>query len=115
MAGPGVVGALDPPGPRAWRVYLVECADGTLYCGVTNDLPRRLAQHDAGRGARYTRGRGPVRLAWSEAAASKGAALRREAQVKRLPRGAKLALAGQPGRVTRSGKAASTVTSASRA
>lgn len=78
----------------SWRVYLLECADGTLYCGVTNDLARRLAMHDAGRGARYTRGRGPVRLAWSEEAASKGDALRRERAIKRIPRSAKLRLAG---------------------
>ena len=76
----------------SWCVYLLECGDGTLYCGVTNRLDERLAAHAAGRGARYTRGRGPVRLVWREAAESKGAALRREAAVKRLSRARKLAL-----------------------
>lgn len=83
-----------PLDERPWHVYLVACADGTLYCGVTNDLARRVAAHDAGTGARYTRGRGPVRLVWSEAAGTKGAALRRERAVKRLPRTRKLRLAG---------------------
>lgn len=77
---------------HAWRVYLVECADGSLYCGVTNDLARRLAMHNAGKGARYTRGRAPTRLVWSEACATRGDALRREIAVKRLPRAAKLRL-----------------------
>jgi putative endonuclease len=77
---------------RAWSVYLVECADGTLYCGVSNDVDARLAAHNAGRGARYTRGRAPVRLVWREACGARGDALRRERQVKALPRAAKLAL-----------------------
>lgn len=76
----------------AWCVYLVECSDGTLYCGVTNDLARRLVAHDAGRGARYTRGRGPVRLVWNEACPARGAALRREAAIKQLSRARKLEL-----------------------
>ncbi|HEX2022088.1 MAG TPA: GIY-YIG nuclease family protein [Candidatus Thermoplasmatota archaeon] len=76
-----------------WHVYVVACADGTLYCGATNDLARRIAAHNAGRGARYTRGRRPVRLLWSEAHEGRSAALRREAAVKRLPRAGKLALA----------------------
>jgi putative endonuclease len=74
-----------------WLVYLVRCADGTLYCGCTNDLPRRLAAHGRGR-VKYTRGRRPVALAWSEAAAGRSAALKREAAVKRLTRAEKLAL-----------------------
>lgn len=77
-----------------WSVYLVECADGTLYCGATNDLARRLAAHSAGKGARYTRGRAPVRLAWSEACSTRGEALRRELAVKGLSRAQKLRLAG---------------------
>jgi putative endonuclease len=76
----------------AWHVYLLECADGTLYCGVTNDLARRVAAHNAGTGARYTSGRRPVRLLWSEACATRGEAQRREHAWKRLPRRAKLAL-----------------------
>lgn len=89
---------MEAPPPRhdaekAWTVYLLACADGTLYCGITNDIAKRLAAHNAGKGARYTSGRLPVRVVWSEPAADKGAALRRERAVKRLPRAAKLALA----------------------
>ena len=75
-----------------WMVYMLRCRDGSLYTGITNDLPRRLAAHHAGRGARYTRSRLPVRLVYREARANRSAALRREAAIKRLPRAAKLAL-----------------------
>lgn len=77
---------------RAWYAYLLRCADGTLYAGATNDLKRRLAAHDAGKGAKYTRGRGPVRLAWKRRVKDRGAALKLEAALKRLPRSGKLAL-----------------------
>jgi putative endonuclease len=80
----------------AW-VYVARCGDDTLYTGVTTDLARRLAQHATGRGARYTRGRGGVRLLHCEAAATWGQALRREAAIKRLPRARKLLLADPPG------------------
>lgn len=73
-------------------VYLLRCADGTLYCGATTDLARRLEAHNAGTGAKYTRGRRPLTLVWSEEATDRGAALRREHQVKRLSRRQKLAL-----------------------
>src|SRR5690348_6991203 len=69
-----------------WTVYVVRCADGTLYTGVATDLPRRVAQHNAGRGARYTRTRGPVTVVHQEPAQDRSAALRREAAIKRLPR-----------------------------
>lgn len=71
-----------------WHVYLLECADHTLYCGVTTDLARRLAQHngEAPGGARYTVGRRPVRLAASAPCRDRSAAQRLEALVKRLPR-----------------------------
>ena len=72
--------------------YILECADGTLYTGWTNDLEKRLAAHNAGQGAKYTRGRGPVRLRYYEVFADKEAALRREASLKRLSRIEKLAL-----------------------
>jgi putative endonuclease len=75
-----------------WRVYLLRCGDGTLYTGATNDLARRLERHRAGTGARYTRSRLPVRLVHDEPAGDRGAALRREAAVKRLSRAEKLAL-----------------------
>ena len=67
-----------------WQVYIVECADRTLYTGVARDLKERLASHNAGRGARYTRGRGPVRLVYSEPAPDRSAAQRREHAIKRL-------------------------------
>ncbi|TMA18109.1 MAG: GIY-YIG nuclease family protein [Deltaproteobacteria bacterium] len=76
----------------AWHVYLVRCADGTLYAGATTDLVRRFAAHSDGKGARYTRGRGPLVLAWSEEVADRSAALRRERQIKRLSRAEKLRL-----------------------
>ena len=73
-------------------VYMVECADGSLYTGWTNRLPQRIAAHNRGRGAKYTRSRLPVRLVWAEAQPDSSAALRREAALKRLPRREKLAL-----------------------
>ncbi len=77
-------------------VYILACRDGTLYTGWTSDLPARLAEHEKGRGARYTRGRGPLRLAYCEELPSAGDARRRELAIKRLPRRKKLALiAGQ--------------------
>jgi predicted GIY-YIG superfamily endonuclease len=75
-------------------VYVLRCADGTLYTGVTTDLVRRVRMHERGRGARYTRGRGPFEVLYTEANLSRGAALRREAALRRLPRRDKLALAG---------------------
>jgi putative endonuclease len=77
-----------------WVCYLLECADGTLYCGITNDLGARLAAHNAGAGAKYTRGRTPVSVVYSEACAGKAAALKRERQIKRMPRADKLLLCG---------------------
>lgn len=73
-------------------VYIVECADGTLYTGWTTDVARRLKTHNAGRGAKYTRYRTPVRLVYVEEVADRSAALKREAAIKRLSRAAKLRL-----------------------
>lgn len=70
----------------------MQCADNTLYCGITNDLEKRIAAHNAGEGAKYTRGRTPVRLVYSEQCADKSAALKREREVKALSRPEKLAL-----------------------
>jgi putative endonuclease len=75
-----------------WCVYLLRCGDGSLYAGITNDLEKRLAAHRSGRGARYTRGRGPLKLIHREDAQDKPAALRREWEIKKLPRRQKLAL-----------------------
>ncbi len=77
-----------------WTCYLLHCADSTLYCGITNDLKKRIAAHNAGEGAKYTRGRTPVRLAYSEPCADKPAALRREREIKALSRTEKLVLCG---------------------
>ena len=74
-----------------WYVYLLECRDGTLYCGITCDLARRVAQHNGllPGGARYTRGRRPVRLAASLACVDRPTALRLERAVKARPRAEK--------------------------
>jgi len=76
----------------SYFVYLLRCADGTLYAGYTNDVERRLEMHNSGRGAKYTRGRTPVALAYLERVRTKGSALRREAEVKALRRKEKLTL-----------------------
>jgi len=73
-------------------VYILRCADGTLYTGAAKDLPRRLAQHAAGRASRYTRSRLPVTLVWSRRERSWSRALQAEHWIKRLPRRAKDAL-----------------------
>lgn len=73
-------------------VYMLRCRDGSLYTGWTNDLEHRLAMHNSGRGAKYTRGRGPLELVYSEELPDKEAALRRECAIKKLRREQKLAL-----------------------
>lgn len=78
----------------SWSVYLLRCGDGTLYCGIAKDVEARLEQHRAGKGARYTKGRGPLTLIFQEPCASRPEALRRETAIKRLSRAAKLELAG---------------------
>ena len=78
---------------KRWFVYLVRCSDGSLYTGIAIDVAARIAAHNAGRGARYTRGRGPLRLCATRRCASKGAALSLELQVKRLTRSHKEAIA----------------------
>lgn len=75
-----------------WIVYLLRCGDGTLYAGITNDLEARLAAHRCGRGAKYTRGRGPLEVVHVERKRTRGAALRREHALKRMRRADKLAL-----------------------
>ena len=79
-------------GGETWQVYLVECADHTLYCGVAKDTERRVAQHNGERraGARYTRSRRPVRLVAKRACRSHSEALRLECLVKRMRRGDKI-------------------------
>ena len=80
---------------KTWYVYLLRCKDDTLYCGTTDDLDRRIAAHNAGKGAKYTRGRGPVILEYSESCESYSAALRREYAIKQLSRVEKLHLIAQ--------------------
>ena len=88
-ADPGVAA-----GP--WYVYIVRCADLSLYTGIARDLLARIRQHNAGKGSRYTRSRLPVQLVYRETCPDRPAALRRELEIKRLPRPAKQALvAGQ--------------------
>jgi len=82
---------------HAWSVYMLRCADGSLYTGITTDVVRRVAEHNGegapgAQGARYTRSRRPVQLVYMEAAANRAEAARREAAIKRLDRARKLAL-----------------------
>jgi putative endonuclease len=77
----------------AWTVYILECADKTLYTGITNDMESRLAKHAKGTGAKYTRGRDPYKIVYSERHRTKGRALKREAEIKSLGRKDKLTLA----------------------
>ena len=80
---------------KTWYVYILRCRDNTLYTGITDDLNRRLEAHNAGKGAKYTRGRGPVKLCYSEEQESYSAALKREYAIKQLSRADKLALMGE--------------------
>jgi putative endonuclease len=75
-----------------WTVYILRCADDTLYTGITNDLPKRIAAHESGRGAKYTRGRGPYEILHTETLEGRGDALRREAAIKAMDRAEKLLL-----------------------
>jgi predicted GIY-YIG superfamily endonuclease len=79
-----------------WWLYLLRCGDGTLYCGIALDVAARLKQHQEGKGAKYTRGRGPLALVYREACGTQAEALCRERAVKRLPRAKKVLLAGRP-------------------
>ena len=76
----------------AWVVYILECKDKTLYTGITNNLERRIRQHESGQGAKYTKGRGPFCVIHTEEFVEKGLALSREHQIKQLNRDQKLAL-----------------------
>lgn len=73
-------------------MYILRCADNTLYTGIATDVDRRAAVHNRGQGAKYTRSRRPVTVIYREPCADKSAALRREAAIKRLPRAQKLKL-----------------------
>lgn len=80
------------PPDNGWRVYVIRCADNTFYIGASSDVDRRFEAHQSGRGARYTRGRGPLALWWVSEPLSKRDALRVEYRMKRLSHQAKEAL-----------------------
>lgn len=86
------MGGKQGAGPGGWQLYILRCGDGSLYTGITRDLNRRLAEHRQGRGAKYTRGRGPLELVYRQPCPDHSAALSREAAVKKLDRRQKLAL-----------------------
>ena len=77
---------------KSWKLYILRCCDGTLYTGITTDVDRRLEEHRTGKGAKYTRGRGPLELVYREVCGDKSAALKREAEIKKLPRTEKMKL-----------------------
>ncbi|MEK9155465.1 MAG: GIY-YIG nuclease family protein [Patescibacteria group bacterium] len=83
-----------------WLLYILRCADDTLYTGITTDLRGRLAKHNSGKGAKYTRGRGPVEVVWHQRCASEGDAKRWEMEIKRLSKKQKeeLVKAGEGGK-----------------
>lgn len=76
----------------SWYIYILRCGDDTLYTGITDDVEKRFAAHCAGKGAKYTRGRGPLALVYTEEAEDKSAALKREHAIKKLSRAEKLKL-----------------------
>lgn len=73
----------------SWSIYLIRTTDGALYTGITNDVPRRLQQHEQGRGAKALRGRGPLQLAFTRKVGSRSVALKLEARIKRLAKAQK--------------------------
>ena len=80
------------PSGEKWFVYIVRCADGSLYTGITKDVKRRCQQHNAGTASRYTRSRLPVKLVYQEAHPSQSSALKREVAIKAMDRREKLAM-----------------------
>ena len=77
---------------KCWSVYVLRCGDGTLYTGITDDVSARLQAHQSGKGAKYTRGRGPLELVYTESCESHSAAAKREWQIKQLKKSEKIAL-----------------------
>ena len=77
---------------NTWKLYILRCGDGSLYTGITTDVPKRLEAHRSGKGAKYTRGRGPLELLYSEDCGDHSAALKRELEIKALPREEKMKL-----------------------
>ena len=77
---------------KTWKLYVLRCGDGSLYTGITTDVQARLEMHRSGKGAKYTRGRGPLELVYSEECGSHSDALKREISVKAMPREEKMKL-----------------------
>ena len=77
---------------KCWYLYILRCRDDSLYTGITTDVQSRLEAHRAGKGAKYTRGRAPLELVYSETCGDHSTALKREAQIKSLPRAGKMKL-----------------------
>ena len=80
---------------QIWKLYMLRCRDGSFYTGITTDVQKRLAAHNAGKGAKYTRGRGPLELVYSEDCGDHSAALKRELEIKALSREEKMKLIEQ--------------------
>ena len=80
---------------NTWHLYILRCRDGSLYTGITTDVEKRLEAHRSGKGAKYTRGRGPLELVYREECGTHSDALKREIEIKRLTREQKQALIGQ--------------------
>ena len=80
---------------QTWKLYILRCRDGSLYTGITTDVEKRLEAHRGGKGAKYTRGRGPLELVYREECGDHSAALKRELEIKALPREEKLKLIGE--------------------
>lgn len=83
-----------------WHLYILRCRDGTLYTGITTDVEKRLEVHRSGKGAKYTRGRAPLELVYREACGDHSAALKRELEIKAMPRESKLKLMDEYGKGT---------------
>ena len=81
---------------KTWYLYILRCGDGTLYTGITTDVEKRLAAHRAGKGAKYTRGRSPLELVYRETCGTHSYALKREHEIKSLPRAEKEDLTNTP-------------------
>lgn len=77
---------------KKWAVYILECADKTLYCGITTDLERRITEHEQGKGAKYTKGRGPFEIIYTEYCVNRSDATKRELEIKSMDRAQKLKL-----------------------
>jgi putative endonuclease len=85
---------------QRYSVYLVECRDGSLYTGIATDVPRRMQEHEAGtRGAKYLRGKGPLRLVFAQPVGDRGLAQRVEARIKQLPKTDKANIESLPARI----------------